>query len=65
MHKLTKEEKNPYQRCWFCRTNQSVNYVARMVNTNLLSEKRFMEILVCEKCAKNHRLDFVKDDYWE
>lgn len=65
MYEITKEEKNPNQRCWFCRTNKSVKYVASMVNTNPLSERRFMKILVCEKCANNHRLDFVKDDYLE
>ena len=42
-------ERNPEMRCWFCRTNKSVKYEAKMVNTNPLSENRYMNILVCNK----------------
>lgn len=48
-------------RCWFCRTDKSVKYEAKMVNTNPLSENRYMEIYVCNKCALNHYNDFIDD----
>lgn len=53
-------EKNSSCRCWFCRTNKSVKYAARIVNTNPISEKRFMNILVCNKCALAHTNDFLE-----
>ena len=46
-------------RCWFCRTDKSVKYEAKMVHTNPLAEHRYMEILVCNKCAKHHQKDFI------
>lgn len=55
-------ERVPYARCWFCRTDQKVNYVGKIVNTHPLSENRFMKIYVCEKCAENHKYDFID---WE
>ena len=53
-------ERHPMARCWFCRTDKSVKYEAKMVNTNPLSENRYMDILVCNKCALNHANDFIK-----
>ena len=47
-------------RCWFCRTNRSVKYAAQMINTNPLSSLKYMDILVCNKCAANHMNDFVE-----
>lgn len=54
-------ERNSLHRCWFCRTDESVKYIAKMVNTNPLSEKRFMNIYVCNKCALTHSIDFMED----
>lgn len=48
-------------RCWFCRTDKSVKYEARIVHTNPLSENRYMHILVCNKCALNHANDFIEE----
>ena len=48
-------------RCWFCRTDKSVKYEARMINTNPHSQNRYMRILVCNKCALYHKRDFVED----
>lgn len=52
-------------RCWFCRSAKSVNYIGKIVNTNPTSERRFMKIYVCEKCAEYHANDFVKWEDWE
>ena len=53
-------ERSPEMRCWFCHTNKSVKYEAKMVNTNLLSESKYMNILVCNKCALYHQIDFIE-----
>ena len=55
-------ERDPAMRCWFCRTNKSVKYVAKMINTNPLSEKRYIHILVCNKCALIHKYDFIEEE---
>ena len=55
-------ERSPEMRCWFCHTNKSVKYEAKMVNTNPLSESKYMNILVCNKCALYHQIDFIE---WE
>lgn len=55
-------ERSPHMRCWFCRTNKSVKYYAKMVNTRPLSENRYMDILVCNKCALIHQYDFIQED---
>ena len=55
------EERDKSMKCWFCRTDKSVKYVARMVNTNPNSLNRFMSILVCNKCVLFHQHDFVQD----
>lgn len=49
-------------RCWFCRTDKSVKYEAKMVNTNPKSENRYMHIYVCSKCALIHKNDFIKEE---
>lgn len=49
-------------RCWFCRTDKSVKYTAKMVNTHPLSENRYMHILVCSKCALIHNSDFIEQE---
>ena len=54
-------ERSQHMRCWFCRTNKSVKYEAKMVNTNPLSENRYMDILVCNKCALTHKYDLIKE----
>lgn len=58
--KLLSEEERKGSRCWFCRANKSVKYVVRMINTNPLSDLKYMDILVCNKCAANHMDDFVE-----
>ena len=55
------EKRDKSMRCWFCRTDKSVKYEARMVNTNPLSQNRYMHILVCNKCALNHSQDFIDE----
>ena len=52
-------ERSEHNRCWFCRTNKSVKYTAKIVNTNPLSENRYMHILVCNTCALIHNDDFI------
>ena len=54
-------ERHSSMRCWFCRTDKSVKYEAKMVNTNPKSENRYMHILVCNKCALIHNNDFIKE----
>ena len=54
-------ERTKAMRCWFCRTDKSVKYTAKMVNTNPLSENRYMHILVCNKCALTHSHDFIEE----
>ena len=56
------KERNSMMRCWFCRTNKSVKYRAKMINTNPRSDNRYMNILVCNKCALNHALDFIEEE---
>lgn len=60
MKLIPNSERNKCNRCWFCRTDKSVKYLARMVNTNPISENRYMKILVCNKCALIHQMDFVE-----
>lgn len=55
-------ERDPSMRCWFCRTDKSVKYEAKMVNTNPLSEHRYMHILVCNKCALIHNNDLIEEE---
>ena len=55
-------ERTTTMRCWFCRTNKSVKYEAKMVHTNPLSENRYMHILVCNKCALIHNNDFIEEE---
>ena len=55
-------ERGEHNRCWFCRTNKSVKYTAKIVNTNPLSENRYMHILVCNKCALVHNDDFIEQE---
>ena len=59
MQLIPTSERDPKNRCWFCRTNKSVKYIATIVNTNPISPRRFMEILVCNKCALIHNGDFI------
>lgn len=54
-------ERHPSMRCWFCRTDKSVKYEARMINTNPRSQNRYMRILVCNKCVLHHKMDFLED----
>lgn len=57
-------ERHPSMRCWFCRTDKSVKYEATMINVNPSPRdtRRFMHILVCNKCALIHNNDFIKED---
>lgn len=56
-------ERHPSMRCWFCRTNKSVKYMATMINVNPSPQdtRRYMNILVCNKCAVHHQYDFLED----
>lgn len=55
------EKRDKSMRCWFCRTDKSVKYEARMINTNPHSQNRYMRILVCNRCALHHQHDFLED----
>lgn len=55
-------ERHWAMRCWFCRTDKSVKYEAKMVNTNPKSESRYMHILVCTKCALTHYDDLIEEE---
>ena len=54
-------ERHPMARCWFCRTDQSVKYEAKMINVDPKSNERYMHILVCNRCALFHRNDFIEE----
>lgn len=58
--KVLSAEERRGAKCWFCGANKSVKYAAQMVNTNPLSSLKYMDILVCNKCAANHMGDFVE-----
>ena len=55
-------ERSQDARCWFCHTNKSVKYEAKIMNTNPFSENRYMHILVCNKCALNHAIDLIEEE---
>lgn len=63
MNVIPINDRHPQMRCWFCRTNKSVKYTAKMVNTNPISENRYMDILVCNKCALIHIHDFIDNTH--
>lgn len=48
--------------CMSCPFYKSVKYTAKIVNTNPLSENRYMHILVCNKCALVHNDDFIEQE---
>lgn len=51
------KDRHPKARCWFCRTNKSVKYRGQFINPNLKSERRYMDIYICNKCALIHAND--------
>ena len=55
-------ERSEHNRCWFCSTNKSVKYTAKMVNTNPISKNRYMHIHVCNKCALIHNNEFIDQE---
>lgn len=59
---MCKDERSKSNRCWFCRTNQSVKYVAQIVNTNPTASNRYMNIIICNRCALNHMNDLIDMD---
>lgn len=61
MKLIPKSERDPKARCWFCRTDKRVIYTAKIVHMNPLSKDRYMNIYVCTKCAKNHKIDFIEE----
>jgi hypothetical protein len=65
MKLIPTSERTKEMRCWFCRTNRSVKYEATMINVNPSPRdtRRYMDILVCNKCALTHANDFVEVDY--
>ena len=54
--------RSEHNRCWFCRTNKSVKYTGKIVNTNTMSENRYMHIIVCNTCALIHNDDFIDQE---
>lgn len=56
------KERNSYNRCWFCRTDESVKYYATMVSPQSRANIKLMNILVCSKCKKFHKYDFIPDE---
>lgn len=63
-------DRNPKNRCWFCMTDKSVKYTAKITNPYLTKDGRTidftlpltMDILVCSKCAAIRNLIFIKED---
>lgn len=51
---LEVQERDPQNRCHFCRTNRSVKYKGKVINPCLTAENRFIEILICNKCVTLH-----------
>ena len=48
------KDRYPKARCWFCGTDKSVKYTGQFINPNLNSERRYLDILICNKCALLH-----------
>lgn len=49
-------ERNSKMCCWFCRTDKSVKYKIKVLNTNQFSENIYIDVLVCNRCA----LSFIR-----
>ena len=64
MKLIPTSERTKEMRCWFCRTDKSVKYEAKMINVNpcTADNRRYMNILVCNKCALNHMHDFIEEE---
>ena len=54
------KERNNVSRCWFCKTNKSVKYTGKVLNPCLTASNRYIDILLCNKCALIHRNDLVE-----
>lgn len=59
------KERSRYFRCWFCGTDTSVKYYAKFINPNLNSDKRFIDITVCNKCALLHSNHLLPSDHFK
>ncbi len=47
-------ERNPMNHCWFCGTNKSVKYTGSILNPCPWASNRYLDILMCNKCATWH-----------
>lgn len=47
-------ERNTMNRCWFCGANKSVKYIGQIVNPCTTANNRYLDILICNKCALLH-----------
>lgn len=56
------KERHPDNRCWFCRTDESVKYYATMASPQSRVNIKLINILVCSKCKKFHEYDFIPDE---
>lgn len=56
-------ERHPMNHCWFCGTDKSVKYTGEITNPCPWSESRYLEILMCNKCAVIHNTDLR--EYWD
>lgn len=57
---MSEKEKHPMNRCHFCGTNKSVKYVGKILNPCTTANNRFLNIIMCNKCALIHINDLVK-----
>lgn len=55
------KERSPMNRCHFCRTNKSVKYIGKVLNPCVTANNRFIEIMMCNKCAVLHLNELVDD----
>lgn len=53
------KERNSVSRCWFCKTNKSVKYTGKVLNPCFTASNRYIDIVLCNKCAAIHRNDLI------
>lgn len=55
------KERHPMNRCHFCGTNKSVKYIGKILNPHITANNRFLNIIMCSKCALLHTDELVDD----
>jgi len=54
---IPNKERNLNNKCWFCGTTKSVKYQGKIRNPCFVSDTRYIDILICNKCALLHDND--------